>query len=76
MVMPNNSPTQAGQSAGEVSPVRYDVSMLSDDDIYLFNEGSHYRLYQKLGAHFRNIDGQDGVYFDVWAPNAEYVSVI
>lgn len=76
MVTSNNSPTQAGQSAGEVSPVRYDVSMLSDDDIYLFNEGSHYRLYQKLGAHLRNIDGQDGVYFAVWAPNAEYVSVI
>lgn len=76
MVTSNNGPTEAGQSAGEVSPVRYDVSMLSDDDIFLFNEGSHYRLYQKLGAHLRNIDGQDGVYFAVWAPNAEYVSVI
>jgi len=76
MVTPKNSPIQAGQWAGEVSPVRNQISMLSDDDIYLFNEGSHYRLYQKLGAHLRNVDGQNGVYFAVWAPNAEYVSVI
>ena len=60
----------------EVMTVRHDVSMLMDDDIYLFNEGSHYRLYQKLGAHLRNIDGQDGVCFAVWAPNAEQVTVV
>src|SRR5947209_17216073 len=33
------------------APVRYDVSLLTDHDIYLFNEGTHYRLYDKLGAH-------------------------
>ena len=32
-------------------PVRHDVSLLTDDDLYLFNEGNHYRLYHKLGAH-------------------------
>jgi len=31
--------------------VRYDVSLLTDDDLYLFNEGHHFRLYLKLGAH-------------------------
>jgi 1,4-alpha-glucan branching enzyme len=74
--MPENNPIEAGQATGEVSTVRYDFSMLTEDDVYLFNEGSHYRLYQKLGAHLWNVDGQEGVCFAVWAPNAEYVSVV
>lgn len=71
-----NNYMQGGRATGEVLPVRHDVSMLTDEDLYLFNEGSHYRLYQKLGAHLRNVDNQDGVCFSVWAPNAEQVSVI
>ncbi|MFA6028926.1 MAG: 1,4-alpha-glucan branching protein GlgB [Elusimicrobiota bacterium] len=51
-------------------------TLLSDDDAYLFNEGSHFRLYDKLGAHLAQRDGVDGVYFAVWAPNARFVSVI
>jgi 1,4-alpha-glucan branching enzyme len=51
-------------------------SRLSDSDIYLFNEGTHYRLYDKLGAHLTSQGGADGVRFAVWAPNAERVSVI
>src|SRR5581483_7378642 len=51
-------------------------SMLSDDDIYLFNEGRHVRLYRHLGAHPATIDGKHGVHFGVWAPDAESVSVI
>jgi 1,4-alpha-glucan branching enzyme len=46
--------------------------LLTEDDLYLFNEGSHFRLHQKLGAH----PGPDGTAFAVWAPNAERVSVI
>ncbi len=76
MNMSENNPIEAGRSTGEVLPVRYDASMLTDEDVYLFNEGSHYRLYQKLGAHLRNMNGQEGVCFAVWAPNAESVSVI
>jgi len=57
-------------------PVRYDVSLLTDDDLYLFNEGNHYRLYEKLGAHVMTRDGVEGTYFAVWAPDAENVSVI
>jgi 1,4-alpha-glucan branching enzyme len=76
MNMPENNPIEAGRSTGEVLPVRYDTSMLTEEDIYLFNEGSHYRLYQKLGAHLKNVNGQEGVCFAVWAPNAESVSVI
>ena len=55
--------------------VRYDISMLSDDDLFLFNEGSHYRLYEKLGAHQTTVDGIEGTYFAVWAPDAKRISV-
>ncbi|MEE8425544.1 MAG: 1,4-alpha-glucan branching protein GlgB [Elusimicrobiota bacterium] len=48
-------------------------SLLSDDDLHLFNEGSHVRLYEKLGAR-RAKDG--GVHFSVWAPDAQHVSVV
>jgi 1,4-alpha-glucan branching enzyme len=51
-------------------------SLLTDDDLYLFNEGSHFRLYRKLGAHPAEVDGKPGTYFAVWAPDAERVSVI
>jgi 1,4-alpha-glucan branching enzyme len=56
--------------------VHYDVSLLSQDDLYLYNEGKHYRLYQKLGAHVVKEQDTPGTYFAVWAPNASYVSVI
>jgi len=56
--------------------VRYDISMLTNDDLFLFNEGSHYRLYEKLGAHPITVDGVEGTYFAVWAPDAKQISVI
>ena len=49
---------------------------LSDDDIYLFNEGNHVRLYRHLGAHRTTVNGIEGTQFAVWAPNAQQVSVI
>ncbi len=49
---------------------------LSPQDLYLFNEGSHVRLYEKLGSHAMTLDGVAGYHFAVWAPNAESVSVI
>jgi 1,4-alpha-glucan branching enzyme len=51
------------------------VSLLSDDDLYLFNEGSHYRLYEKLGSHLMRVGEVSGCYFAVWAPNAQSVTV-
>ena len=51
-------------------------SLLTDFDLYLFNEGTHVRLYEKLGAHVVTIDERPGVMFAVWAPNADSVSVI
>ncbi len=51
-------------------------SLVTDHDIYLFKEGNHFRLYEKLGAHIVERGGQQGTFFGVWAPNAASVSVI
>jgi len=50
--------------------------LLTEDDLYLFNEGSHIRLYRKLGAHLLEHGGEAGCAFAVWAPNAREVSVV
>ena len=50
--------------------------ILSDFDLHLFGEGTHYRAWERLGSHRMTIDGAEGVYFAVWAPNAQRVSVI
>ena len=52
------------------------ASLLTDNDLYLFNEGSHFRLYDKLGAHVVNHEGVSGTQFAVWAPNAAQVFVM
>lgn len=56
-------------------PLTHDVSLLSELDIYLFKQGTHTKLYDKMGAHPIVHNGAEGVYFAVWAPNAAYVSV-
>ncbi|MCX4241089.1 1,4-alpha-glucan branching protein GlgB [Paraliomyxa miuraensis] len=66
---------RSGQQ-GRVGPVRHDVTRLTADDVYLFNEGTHERIYERLGAHPMEVDGQDGTYFAVWAPGAHYVAVV
>jgi 1,4-alpha-glucan branching enzyme len=53
-----------------------DETVLSKEDLYLFNEGSHFHLYRKLGAHPVIRNGIAGTCFSIWAPNAEQVSVI
>lgn len=52
------------------------MSVLTSNDLYLFNEGTHLDLYDKLGAHLTEQQGVPGVQFAVWAPNAEAVSVV
>ena len=47
---------------------------LSDYDLYLLGEGTHYRAYEKMGAHLGEVAGRPGVHFAVWAPNAKQVS--
>jgi 1,4-alpha-glucan branching enzyme len=51
-------------------------TLLTEQDLYLFNEGSHFRLYEKLGAHPLTSESGAGSHFAVWAPDAEQVSVI
>ncbi len=48
----------------------------SELDMYYLGQGTHYDVYKKLGAHPEKRRGKEGVYFAVWAPNAEKVSVI
>jgi len=67
------STTDTGHVADSVD---HDVSLLTEDDIFLFNEGSHFRLYEKLGAHLVEHAGRRGAIFAVWAPNAAQVSVM
>ena len=53
-----------------------DTRFITEFDQYLFGQGTHYDLYNKLGAHPMTVDGEEGVYFAVWAPNAEAVSLV
>src|SRR5215510_5311321 len=79
-----NGPTGAAASGQELSrsekwpesPRYSPMSLLSDHDLYLFNEGSHVKLYERLGAHIRTINGTAGTNFAVWAPDAEQVFVM
>ena len=56
-------------------PYSYGVIM-GEMDLYLFGEGQHWQLYEKFGAHIRRVGEDSGVYFAVWAPNAQRVSVV
>ncbi|MHC4194575.1 MAG: hypothetical protein ACYSYU_04420, partial [Planctomycetota bacterium] len=56
--------------------VLHEVSRFTEYDIYLFKEGTHLSLYDKMGSHIMEIEGKQGTYFAVWAPNADKVSVI
>ncbi len=69
-------PKETPQAETEKPVSSSNSSRFSDDDLYLLNEGKHFRLYKKLGAHFDTVNGVSGVNFAVWAPNAKYVSVI
>jgi 1,4-alpha-glucan branching enzyme len=66
--------SRAGDQAEGASVA--EVTTLSEDDIYLFNEGNHSRLYDKLGAHLVSAGDVQGTYFAVWAPDAERVFVM
>ncbi|MGH7966811.1 MAG: 1,4-alpha-glucan branching protein GlgB [Candidatus Binatia bacterium] len=57
-------------------PPPTEVTLLGEQDLHFFNEGTHFRLHEKLGAHLLTVDGVEGTYFAVWAPDAKQVSVI
>ena len=50
-------------------------TLFTDFDIALYQSGKHFRLYEKMGSHVKEHNGRSGVYFAVWAPNAQRVSV-
>ncbi|GAA4425253.1 1,4-alpha-glucan branching protein GlgB [Pontibacter saemangeumensis] len=66
-------PQQEQTGAGTAVQV---ATRFTDFDIYLFKEGKHFTLYEKLGSHPIEHEGRRGTYFAVWAPNAEQVSVM
>src|SRR5205085_1649382 len=59
----------------EIDPYRYG-RILTDFDLHLLGEGTHHRMFDKLGSHCISFGGTRGVHFAVWAPNAERVSVV
>ena len=65
-----------GASREIVDPYKFRKFSFGADDQHLFGAGNHYRIYERLGAHARSVDGVSGVGFAVWAPNAEGVSVV
>ena len=52
------------------------TGFITEVDRYLYNNGRHYEIYEKLGAHPENHEGNDGMYFAVWAPHASQVGVV
>jgi 1,4-alpha-glucan branching enzyme len=67
--------TAAGQEKEFDDPYRF-PPFLSDFDLHLLGEGTHYKTHEKLGAHLVELEGVPGVAFAVWAPNAQRVSVV
>ena len=64
-----------GRQWQEHDPYNFGV-LLGPLDLHLFAEGNHFEIYNKLGAHLREVDGVGGTSFHVWAPNAQRVSVV
>ncbi|MFC1939467.1 1,4-alpha-glucan branching protein GlgB [Chloroflexota bacterium] len=67
---------QSIRAKAEKQPESTEVSLLTEDDLYLFNEGTQFHLYEKLGAHPLTVNNQKGTYFAVWAPDARQGSVV
>ncbi len=66
---------EAGKKSTMHDPYSF-PHLLTDYDLHLLNEGTHWQSYNRLGAQLRTIDGVDGVSFTLWAPNATSVSVV
>src|SRR5688500_19215942 len=54
----------------------WNYSLFTEQDIINYQNGTHYRLYEHFGSHYREVLNTPGYYFAVWAPNATYISVI
>ncbi len=73
--MPESAPLQQPETT-QPTLISDAPSIFSDFDLYLFGQGRDYRIYEKMGAHQRTINGITGTHFAVWAPNALAVSII
>jgi 1,4-alpha-glucan branching enzyme len=76
---PSNYRFRVAKSNGSIHEMHdpYAIpSLFSDFDKYLIGAGRHWQLYDKMGAHVRDVDGQSGVNFSVWAPNAQSIQVV
>ena len=60
----------------DTSKAVWNYSLLNDDDVRNFQQGTHYRLYEKFGSHSVQVNDVWGIYFCVWAPNATKISVV
>jgi len=65
-----------GKKETKNGDVIHGPTLLTEHDIYLYKEGNHFQLYDKLGSHMIAVKDQQGTHFSVWAPNAEKVSVL
>ncbi|WP_220192061.1 1,4-alpha-glucan branching protein GlgB [Ktedonospora formicarum] len=72
----SQTPEEKPLSSTTIEPMQDAPSIFSDFDLYLFGQGTHYQIYEKMGAHPRTVNGIQGVNFALWAPNARAVSVI
>ncbi len=59
-----------------IEGVTFDSSPITDLDVYFFKEGSHFKLYERLGSHVMTVNGVKGTHFAIWAPNARSVAVV
>ncbi len=71
---PSAAPPSVPRPQGE-PPSAASFSLFTENDLHLFNEGTHYRIYRQMGAHPADLGGVSGTYFAVWAPDAENVCV-
>src|SRR5689334_22451386 len=72
----SQTPEEKPLSSSTIESMPDAPSIFSDFDLYLFGQGTHYQIYEKMGAHPRLVNGVQGVNFALWAPNARSVSVI
>ena len=70
------APKTAKAPKATAKPAQPESVFISKDDEYLFAQGTHYDIYKKLGAHVSEENGRKGIYFAVWAPNAQRVHVV
>ncbi len=73
---PKKASAKKAEPKKEVKKVEKEPVFISDADMFVFGQGSHYDIYKKLGAHPSVENGVEGTYFAVWAPNAQAVSVV